>query len=180
MKENNNINQFIELGTCAKPHGIKGAFSLHLESGEESILRKGMKLTLFPLSEKSSIAESGQVVEIEKISIGNKAIAEFKDVKDRNMVEAMIPFKICISRSEFPEIEDDGEYYISDLIGLEAYEHGTDIHLGRVTKYYENSVQIILVISGKASTIELPFVDHFVPEVDIDAGKIWIVVPEVI
>lgn len=179
MKESSK-NQFIDLGTCAKPHGIKGAFSLHLESGEESILRKGMKLTLFPLSEKSSIVESGQIVEIEKISIGNKAIAEFKDIKDRNMVEAMIPFRVCISRSEFPEIEEEGEFYISDLIGLEAYEYETELHLGRVTKFYENSVQIILVISGKNKTIELPFVDHFVPEVDIEAGKIWIVVPEVV
>ncbi|EQC49403.1 16S rRNA processing protein RimM [Bacteriovorax sp. BSW11_IV] len=174
MKE----NKLIELGTCAKPHGIKGAFSLHLESGDESILEAGMKLTLYPLSEKSCIDKEGEVVEIQKISVGNKTIAEFKGIADRNKVEAMIPFKICIDRSEFPEADDD-EYYISDLIGLEVYEYETEVHLGRISKYYENSVQIILVISGK-KPFEVPFVEHFVPDVDVEAGKIWVVVPEVI
>ena len=90
----------------------------------------------------------------------------------------MLPFEFKVSRELFPEPEE-GEFYINDLIGMEVFEAGTDRQLGIVSKYFDNGAQIILTIRG-ARSFDIPFVDHFVPEVDVEANKIWVVVPVVV
>lgn len=171
--------ELVVLGMCTKPHGIRGGFTFSLENHEESVLSKGSKVYLFPRNSSSSIKAEGEVHTIDKISFGNKVIVYLKDISDRNIVEAMIPYDIKFPRSEFPEIDED-EYYLADIVGIEVLEHGTDEVVGKVTRYYDNGMQIILSIGGHRNSFEIPFVDQFVPEVDIENGKIWVVIPEVI
>jgi 16S rRNA processing protein RimM len=174
-----NSDSLVILGVCNKPHGIRGGFSFLLENSQDSVLSKGMRVYLFPKTPASSIDKDGEEFIIEKINFGNKTIAYLKGISDRNIVEAMLPFEIKLPREEFPETQDD-EYYISDLIGLEVYEHGSNELIGKVSKYYDNSVQTILTIRGKNGSFDIPFVENFVPEVDLEDGKIWVVVPRMI
>lgn len=174
-----NSDSLVILGVCNKPHGIRGGFSFMLENSQDSILANGMRVFLFPKSPASSIDENGEEHIIEKISFGNKTIAYLKGISDRNIVESMLPFEIKLPREEFPETDKD-EFYISDLIGLEVYEHETNELIGKVAKYYDNSVQTILTIRGKNGSFDIPFVENFVPELDIEEGKIWVVVPRMI
>ena len=176
--ENKDEKKLIFLGNCTKPHGIKGGFSFNLENNDESVLKKGLEITLIPKNSSSSIDKNGEVFFIDKISFGNKTICYLKDVTDRNVVEAMIPFEIKVARDIFPEPEE-GEFYVSDLIGMQVLEHGTDRELGKVAKYFDNGMQLILTIRG-AKSFDIPFVENFVPEVDLDAGKMWVVIPEVV
>jgi len=178
-KEPMNSDNLVILGICNKPHGIRGGFSFILENSQDSVLENGMRVFLFPKSAASSISENGEEYIIEKINFGNKTIAYFKGVSDRNIVEAMLPFEIKLPREEFPEPAED-EFYVSDLIGMEVLEHGTDEPVGKVVKYYDNSVQTILTIRGKGESFDIPFIENFVPEIDIEQKKIWIVIPRMI
>lgn len=172
-------DNLVILGVCNKPHGIKGGFSFLLENSQDSVLKNGMRIYLFPKSASSSIAKEGEEFIIDKISFGNKTIAYLKDISDRNIVEGMLPFEIKLPRDEFPETADD-EFYVSDLIGMEVLEVGTDEEVGKVSKYYDNGAQLILVIQAKGERIEVPFVERFVPEVDIEQKKIWVVIPRLV
>ena len=174
-KKNKNL---IFLGNCTKPHGIKGGFSFFLENNDESVLKNGLEITLFPTNPSSSIDKNGENFVIDKISFGNKTICYLKDINDRNVVESMIPFEIHASRDIFPEPKE-GEFYVADLIGLKVLEHGTDREIGKVTKFFDNGMQLVLTIRGDQS-FDIPMVDNFVPELDIEGGKIWVVIPEVV
>jgi 16S rRNA processing protein RimM len=175
----NTEDKLMEMGICFKPHGIRGGFTFVLSNNEDSCLKKGTKVTLFPKKSESSISEEGENFTIEKIQHGNKVIVFFKGITDRNIVEAMIPFSVMIPRSEFPETSED-EYYLSDLIGLDVYDEETSEKIGNIKDFYDNSAQIVLIISGKNELIEVPFIEQFVPEVDIENNKVSIIIPEII
>lgn len=169
------MDKLIKFGYCSKPHGIKGAFSFHLFNTEESTLKKGSKIILKPSSETSSVAQDGEAYEIATISFGNKVIATLKDVNDRNKVEELIPFEIFVERSTLPE-PDEGEVYIDDLVGLEVRNSDGKV-IGEVKGYYDNGAQTVLEISGEAA-MDLPLVDHFFPEINIEDGFVIMNVPE--
>ncbi|OUR94884.1 16S rRNA processing protein RimM [Halobacteriovorax marinus] len=171
-------NELIELGVCGKPHGIKGGFTFVLNNAEDSVLANGSEITLFPSSKASSIEEGGEDFHIKSIAFGNKVIVYLKEVSDRNLVESMIPFTIKMSRENFPEAEE-GEFYYSDLIGLEVRDVTTSEVVGKVSDFYDNTAQVVLVIKSPGKEVlELPFVENFFPEVDIENGFMTFIRPE--
>ncbi len=170
------MTKLIELGFCRKPHGVKGAFSFHLHNSESSVLKKGFKIQLFPLSSDSTLSKEGEEFEISSISFGNKVIATLKGVDNRNRVEEMLPFSILADRSSFPET-DEGEVYLSDLVGCQAIDEDGQV-VGEVVDLGFNGVQDILVIQGKEEKIEVLFIDSFVLGIDVEKREIIIKVPE--
>ena len=175
MKKLNNIH----IGHCTTPHGIKGEFSFVLYNSEESVLNNGSIVSLTPRSSASSIPQDGKEYKISKINFGNKTIVTLEGVGDRNLVESMVPFDIYFARENFPET-DNGEYYLNDLLGLEVFNHVTKKSIGRVMDFYENGVQVILKIKTEDDILEILFIDQYVPEVDMDKGRIEVIIPEMI
>lgn len=166
----------IQLGIANKPHGIKGGFLFKLENSTDSVLTKNSKITLIPMNTASSISKEGEEFEIANIHFGNKTICYLKDINDRNVVEAMLPFSIHYPRSLFPETEDD-EFYVNDLIGLKVLDtKGNEV--GKVESQYDNGVQTVLKLKVNNQFIELPFVENFFPEVDMEKGTITYIAPE--
>ncbi|RPJ75448.1 MAG: 16S rRNA processing protein RimM [Alphaproteobacteria bacterium] len=175
MKKSDNIH----IGHCTTPHGIKGEFSFVLYNQEDSVLHDGAMVSLLPRSTSSSIPQDGKDFKIKKISFGNKTIVTLDGVNDRNIVEAMVPFDIYFDRSNFPEADED-EYYLNDLLGLEVFDFITKKPIGRVMDFYENGAQVVLKIKTDNEIIELLFLEQFVPVVDIDKGRIEVIIPEMI
>jgi 16S rRNA processing protein RimM len=168
--------EYIEMGTCFKPHGIKGELIFNLLNTEDSSLKNKLEILLKPKDSKSSLSSGGESFILESIRFGNKTIARLKDIADRNIVEAMIPFSIWIDRKDFNELDSD-EVYISDLVGFHVFDD-EDKKVGVVENYYDNGAQPVLVICLEdESKIELPFVPSFFPEVDSDQEKIIMINP---
>jgi 16S rRNA processing protein RimM len=170
------MENFVELGISNRPHGIKGGFIFKLKNLEESILKDGFKITIKPLSAASSLETEGREVTIGKIHFGNKTICYLQGIRDRNIVESILPFTIFASRDLFPELKD-GEWYLEDLKGLDVYDVD-GYKLGKVLSFFDNGAQPVLKVKLENETIELPFVDVFFPKVDIKSKKITIVLPE--
>lgn len=175
MKKSENIH----IGHCTTPHGIKGEFSFVLYNPEDSVLHDGVMVSLLPRSSSSSLPQDGKEFKIKKINFGNKTIVTLEGVSDRNSVEAMVPFDIYFARENFPETEDD-EYYLNDLLGLEVFDFHSKNFIGRVMDFYENGVQVILKIKTDKEILEILFIEQYVPEVDIENGRMEVIVPVMI
>jgi len=167
-----NLEKFIKLGECARPHGIKGEFSFHLYNTEDSCLEYIKEILIRPLNSKSSLPKEGAVYKIKKININKKTITTLDGVDNRNMTEEMIPFEIFVDRSQLKDTEE-GEYYLNDIIGLKVLNPEGE-ELGVVESFYENGAQEVLVIKGKNEMIEVPFVDDFILEKNFKSGFIKI------
>lgn len=164
-------DDLVDVGFCARPHGIKGAFHFVLGNEEDSVLEDGSEVYLFPSKDKSNLPPTGKKFVIEKITFGHKVMVYLEGINDRSVVESMLPFTVKIPRSSFPEAKD-GEVYITDVIGAKAFNADSGEEIGEVVDFYDNSAQLVLKIKTKEGIQEIPFVDQFVTEVDIEKNRI--------
>lgn len=129
-------------------------------------------------------AQAGAVTnlrEVKRLSSkvhGEDVVAQLDCAPDRTAAEALKGSVVKVSRQAFPQLEQD-EFYWVDLIGL-AVQNLQGEDLGVVRAMMDNGAQSILrVAASDVPESELmkhehliPFVDHFVKEVDREARKI--------
>jgi len=137
-----------------------------------------------PLFWLESAAQAGvapNLREVKRLSSkihGEDVVARLDEVPDRTAAEALKGTVVKVSRQAFPALEQD-EFYWVDLIGL-AVQNLQGEDLGVVRAMMDNGAQSILrVAASDVPEAELmkherliPFVDHFVKEVDREAKKI--------
>lgn len=165
------MNKWIELARCTKAHGIKGGFYLHLHNPDSDFIQKGRKVIVTRQDDEKEYTVS-------QVQYGNKTICYFKGIEDRNAIEDLLPFTVKVLRSQLDELEE-GEFYLTDLVGLKVFDQFKK-EIGKIKSFYDNGAQPVIEIQTKASAIELPFVDAFFKEVDLEKGEVHIINPEVI
>ena len=102
-------------------------------------------------------------------------VAKFEGVNDRNASELLTNIELFVRREKLPEIEEDATYYYADLIGL-AVEDKSGKSFGVVVAVRNFGAGDLLEISEKPngpSTL-VPFIEQFVPEVDLKTGRVVI------
>ena len=90
-------------------------------------------------------------------------------ITDRNAAETLRGLDLAIDREHLRELEED-EYFIFDLIGLEAVDENGN-HIGRVSDVIQNSSQDLYEIETEDRKKHLiPAVYEFIPEISLDSG----------
>lgn len=105
-------------------------------------------------------------------------VARIEGVADRDAAEALRNVEIYLPRERLPAIDEDDTWYYADLVGLAAV--GPDgVALGTVAAVHNfgagDVIEIAPVAGGK--TLLLPFSEALVPEVNVKAGRVIVVVP---
>lgn len=96
----------------------------------------------------------------------------FEGVTNINEVEDLKGKPVYGEVSEEEELAE-GEYHYKDIIGLEAQLLETGEVLGKVVNIVETGAKDVFVIKGKKE-IMIPFVEEFIPVVDLEKGIIQI------
>ncbi len=94
-------------------------------------------------------------------------------IRDRTGAEALVNTTLTIERDRLPATEDEEEFYLADLVGLQAVT--TDgATIGEVTAVLDFGAGASLEIGA----LLVPFTRAAVPEIDL-AGKRLVVIPPV-
>ena len=102
-------------------------------------------------------------------------VAKFKDVNDRNASELLTNIELFVARDKLPKIEEDGEFYHADLIGMRVEDKsGKSYGVVVAVRNYGASDLIEVAEPPKTSGTLIPFIDQFVPEVDVKSGRVVI------
>lgn len=155
------------LGRIASAHGVKGLVKL-LPYGEDATLLE----TLGPLY----TAETGP--DTLKIKIMNGAgkhlLAAIEGCADRDQAEKLRGTELWIDRGALPEIEDEDEFYIEDLIGLEVRDH-QDARIGKIKSVgnFGGGDLLEILPDRNPETAYVPFRNEYVGEVKLKEG--WLV-----
>jgi 16S rRNA processing protein RimM len=106
-------------------------------------------------------------------------VARIEGVNDRDAAEALRNVELYLPRERLPEIEEDDTWYYADLVGLAAVAPD-GAAIGAVTAVHNFGAGDMLEIApaGGGKTLLLPFSEAVVPEVDIEAGRIVVAMPE--
>lgn len=147
-------------------HGVRGEAKLRCFTGDEaSIASYG------PLS-----TEDGARRFTFKFLLAPKpgvAIVRAPEIASREDVEALAGVRLYAPRSALPRIEGDDEFYVEDLIGLEARtDCGRD--LGRISAVHNFGAGDVLEIKQGKTMLLVPFTMSAVPGVDLAVGIVTI------
>ena len=158
------------LGEIGAAQGLKGEVRLRSYTAQPADIA-----AYGPLQD-----ETGEkVIEIERVRVTPKAvIARIKGVATREAAEALTRTKLYLPRARLPK-EASGEWYVADLIGLEAV--GTDgATLGTVVAVHNFGASDIVEVepSSGGENLLVAFTDDTVPELDIENGRLTLVPPE--
>ena len=159
----------ILLGTITGAHGIRGEVLIRSHTEDPlAIAAYG------PLADKAG----GRTFELSGVRAGAKGIiARIAGITDRNAAERLKGTDLYIERHCLPEPED-GEFYHADLIGLSVVTPEGDA-VGEVVAIQNFGAGDLLEYRPRSSkrTELLPFDKTFVPEVDLAAGRVTVILP---
>ena len=108
-------------------------------------------------------------VESGKIA-GDELQVKLAHINDRDAAALLRGYTIEIKRSDF-EPAQEGEYYWADLVGLTVHNRQNEL-IGTVNSLMETGAHDILVVDGEHGRKLIPFVDHYIDNVDLEQGSI--------
>lgn len=171
-------DDLVIVGYVSGAFGLQGWVKIRPYSSTADAL---LDAPLFWLESAAQAGVAPTLREVKRLSSkihGEDVVARLDEVPDRTAAEALKGTVVKVSRQAFPALEQD-EFYWVDLIGL-AVQNLQGEDLGVVRAMMDNGAQSILrVAASDVPEAELmkherliPFVDHFVKEVDREAKKI--------
>ncbi len=141
--------------------GLKGEVRLQSYTGDPEAI-----------ADYSSLAfADGTAVEIVSLRPQGKIqVARIKGVSTREAAEKLTGRELFIDRNELPQTEDEDEFYLADLVGLEVRNVAGE-KTGTVLAVHDFGAGDILEIKPVAAPAFMtPFTRLAVPQVDIEAG----------
>jgi 16S rRNA processing protein RimM len=105
-------------------------------------------------------------------------VVRTKEIETREQAEAARGLKLYIPRAVLPEPDDEDEFYIADLIGMDVVSLEGEL-LGKVRSVRDFGAGDLLEVAPPAGeSWWLPFTREAVPEVQMDAGRVVAVRPD--
>ncbi|MDQ6966211.1 MAG: ribosome maturation factor RimM [Mariprofundaceae bacterium] len=165
----------LEVGVIQKAHGLKGALTVYSHT-RPAIGIAGYSFWYLGSSEQS-------VTRYQMIRCwqhGRRILAELQDVVGIHAAEKLEGLKIWVPASEV-EVDEE-EFLWQDLIGCAVIQENGDL-LGEVSALEEYGAQDIITVQTPDSAMQqgewmLPFIEQVILDVDLDAKRITVALPE--
>ncbi len=170
-KNINNREDLICIGAIFGAAGLRGAVRLKVFTEDIKSISKYGPVTII-----GSEFPQGKKFDLKILhNVKDGVAVHLKDVVDRNQADALKGSKLYIERSALPEIEDEGDFYFEDMIGLLVKDKQDDL-FGKVDGVFNFGAGDIIevrLLKEKGKRM-YPFSDVVVPEVNIGEGYIVI------
>lgn len=165
------MSAMVVMGRIRAPYGIKGW--VKVQPYADDPLDWGEMAQWWLAEDENAPAEAWRPVALRDCRAhGNEMIAAFEHTTERNGAQALRGLYIGAPREVLPEVEE-GEYYWADLTGLKVRNLQGEV-LGVVVGLISTGAHDVLRVRDDEAGEErlIPFVDAYVPQVDVAAG--WI------
>ncbi len=169
--------EWLEVGTIVGAHGLNGEVKVFPDSDfPERFTQPGTRWLATP--PHSSPPEEIQLLKGRFLESKGLYVVKLANVNFRDQSEALKGTKILVRSNDRPTLAD-GEYYLSDLMGLTVVDHKTQTLVGSVVSIASAGNDLLEVqLADTTETILLPFVSALVPIVDIANKRIEITPPK--
>jgi 16S rRNA processing protein RimM len=161
----------IRVAKIGAAHGIRGEVRLFVDADDPRSVEK-----LGPLEDESG-ARRFKIAALREAS--GHVIVRFEGIADRNAAERLTHTELFVARERLPKQKDANSFYQADLVGLRA-ETKDGAPLGTVVAIQNYGAGDILEIApdGGGATFMIPFVDRFVPTVDVERERVVVDPPD--
>ncbi len=145
---------WLSFGVVGRAHGIKGWLHIHSSAEEPAdILQYDTWRLTWPHGQVQEVTvEQGRAQGPQRVA------AKFKGCDDRDAAKLFTGAQISIPRAELPELEEDDDFYLADLVGMEVVTKSGKA-LGHVERFFTNGAHDIVVLKTSEGKEALyPFV----------------------
>jgi 16S rRNA processing protein RimM len=155
--------RLVEIGVVGRPHGVRGEVNVRLHNSKSEVLGRVGSAVLATAAgeERLAIAQARRK--------GEGVIVRFEGVDGRDAADARKGARVLVRRSELPA-PGPGEFYVDDLIGLEAAVDGAPI--GRVTSTRDAGGVEMATVDMGAESVEVPIAEDFVRAIEWENRRI--------
>lgn len=164
------LERWVPLAEVARPHGVRGEVRLRLYNEDSDLLLDAEEVLV-------RLKEGGEhEVSVDRARRADDAILmKLHSVDDRDRADEIRGAVISMRRREFPPLEP-GEFYHCDAEGAEVRlrdDDGAERPWGTITAFRSYPTVLVMIIArdGGAS-VEVPLLEQFVAEFDLDAGRV--------
>lgn len=161
----------VRVGKIGAAHGTRGEVRLFVDADDPSVVKELGAL------EDDTGARSFRIVSLRQGK--GHLIARFAGVDDRSTAEQLKNLELYVPRERLPQHKDKNTFYQADLIGLRVDDTAGKT-LGTIAAIQNFGAGDILEISpaGGGDTFMVPFLDAFVPTVDLKGARVIVDLPE--
>lgn len=158
----------VTVAFIGKPQGLKGEVSLDLRTDiPEERLSPGSVLETNPTN-------AGPLTVATSRTSSGRWYVGFSNVTDRSGAEELRGVELI---AEADDADEDDAWYVHELVGLRVERPNGQV-LGTVSDLLNMPAQDLLEIKQPDGVKALiPFVEEFVPEVDIEGGRVVVTPP---
>jgi 16S rRNA processing protein RimM len=159
----------VVVGRVGRPQGIKGEVTVEVRTDDpEARFAPGATL----------LTDEGPLTVAQSRDHSGKLVVLFEGVADRNGAEALRGRVLQVDARTLPPLEDEDEYYDSQLVGLVVEQRDGTV-LGSVVDVLHLPHGDVLAVDRDAgSELLVPFVRAMVPTVDVAGGRVVVELPE--
>jgi 16S rRNA processing protein RimM len=160
-----NPDTAVTIGRITAAHGIRGEVKVEPLTDFPQRFQPGSRLWL-----------DGAPHDVERgRPQGRNVILKLRGVDSRTQAEALAG-KALLAPEAAP-IEDEGVYYLHDVIGLRV-EDTAGQTLGRLAEVLSTGSNDVYVVRGDRGELLLPALDDVIRQVDLPGGRILVDVPD--
>lgn len=173
------------VGRIVKSHGIRGevVVDIRTDSPEERFAKGSALATRTRKSKGSSVPETLNVEAARNHS--GRLLVRFAGVGSRDDADALRDVELLVDSDSFEPLDDDDEFYDHQLEGLDVRVENTGAaSIGQVSEVLHTPAGEVLSITTLADgphagrEVLVPFIEQFVPTVDLAAGTVVITPPD--
>lgn len=172
------------VGRIVKSHGIRGevVVDIRTDSPEERFATGSALATRVRKSKGTSVPETLNVEAARNHS--GRLLVRFAGIDSRDRADALRGTELVVDSDTLDTLEADDEFYDHELEGLRVLLGDGHEEIGSVGEVLHTPAGEVLSIAtdeqGPHSGREIlvPFIEQFVPTVDLDAGSVVISPPD--
>ncbi len=164
----------LRVGRLVKAHGLKGALKLELYTDDpQARFVPGAEFTL-QVPDDSPWFEKTLTVREYRVLNGNSVVF-FDDVPDRTAAESLVRAILWVDEAKLHDTGDENAWYDHQLVGLDVRRDGVSV--GTLARVDHLPAHDLLAVSTQSGEVLVPFVQAFVPTVDLDGGYVEVTPP---
>jgi len=159
------------VGQIVRPHGVRGELVVDVRTDEpEQRFAVGSVLLTDPATAGPLTVEAVRPHQ-------GRLLVTFDGVADRDVADQLRGVLLCVDSATLAPPDDPDEFHDHQLVGLRAVSPEGD-EIGQITRIEHAPASDLLAIKltdGRTGLV--PFVSVFVPEVDLDRGRVVLTPP---
>lgn len=165
------MEQYLRVGVIASTHGLKGEVKVFPTTDEPERFRKLKKVFL-------DTGKEYMPLKIKSVKFfKNQVILKFDEFQDINEVEKYRGKDLLIDREQALPLAEN-ENFIVDLINMDVYDE-EEQRLGTLTDVLQTGANDVYVVeTEEGKEILLPAIPSCILEVDVEAAKMIVRIPE--